>query len=233
MVSLLLRRSGIAVVLIADHIQWKPDFIIQVGVGTTQQEMDVMKIAWPEMKAIGFEAHPRICEAMKDKFPGELVEVAIGSSEGTATLYYRKNHKDGSSLCVPNFDCHSMTVKTTTLDNAMKGRTVGEHNLLWIDCEGTELEVLKGGEATVEKAEVVNIEMTSKPVGKGWATPVQIHDWLNDHGFFRQWIHTQRSACGQVDGIYVRRHLFRPEYCCCPCAIKRFGEIECKDKSST
>ena len=171
------------------------------------------------------EPHPHIAKGLHGNYPGPLHVYAIGNRKGQATLQCRPNHKDGASLypfhTKPDENLLSYTVECRALDDLFPDPSkYGDERLLWIDCEGSEMEVLKGGESFIETTDVVNIEMTTKPTGDGWGTPVEIHRWLKEHGFCRQWVHTQRSSAGQVDAIYVRPRLFKPEYCCCPCEIE-------------
>jgi len=237
MADKILARSGVAVCLVAEWLKWKPSTIIQVGIGVKHKEADIMKHAWPEAELIGFEPHPDILKGLKKKgkeYPGILFETALSSFSGKAQLHSRIHSKDGASLyphilregLEPKDRLRQFTVDVSTLDGVfdLTVRGLKGSALLWMDCEGSELEVLKGGEETLERVEVVNVETTSKPLGYGWCSPLEVHEWLTERGFFRQWLHTMRSVHGQVDVIYVREHLFKPEFCCCPCEIKRYGE---------
>jgi len=225
-----LRRSGISVCLFCEWLNWRPDQIVQVGIGMRCQESDVMKGAWPNAEIIGFEPHPAVVRSVKKKYPGQIIQKAAWSSNGTATLYTKDRHQDGSSLFQHVGKSgekvllgKTIEVETATLDDELDGR-LRKNLLLWIDSEGAEIEVMKGGEEALQMADIVNIETTARPLGADWCSPVEVHDWLSDRGYFRQWIHTNRSVHGQVDVIYVKRRLFRPSHCCCPCEIKRYGE---------
>lgn len=109
--------------------------------------------------------------------------------------------------------------RITTLDHEYPDGPEGEQVLLWIDAEGAEMLVLEGGTHFVENVQVINVETTSRPYGPGWCMSTELHHELIRLGFIRQWLHSQRAAAGQSDAIYVRRDLFRPEFCCCPCSI--------------
>jgi FkbM family methyltransferase len=222
MVSRLLRRSGVAVGIIVELLNWKADHIYQVGVGQYHQEMDVLREEWPDVIIEGFEAFPAIVKARKDYYPGKLHSVAVVDKKGPVKLHVKRKHKDGSSL----FEFveedklrETITVEGDTLDNLKPDGPEGEKILLWLDCEGSELMALQGAERFCKRVEVVNVEMTAYPPGRGWANPFQVHRWLVEHGFVRQWIHTQRTSAGQYDAFYVRRKLFDPRYCCDPYCI--------------
>jgi len=223
MPSRFLRRSGISIVKITGWLDWQADCIVQAGIGLNGEEWEVMKEAWPNAKIIGFEPHPEIVNNAKKKYPGEVYQYALGDKIEKRTLYAKLRHKDGSSLYphaekkednqYPEFD-----VMVTTLDYFYDNVTeLGKKILLWLDCEGNELNVLKGSaHHFLNCVEMINIELTSNPPGTGWCDPVETHEWLNDHGFLCQWVHTNRSEAGQVDAVYVRPEIFKREHSCCP-----------------
>ena len=234
MASRLLRRSGVAVGLIMDMIKWKPDAVYQVGVGGHHEEVDVLLHDWPGTKFYGCEPHPSTNKGLRDNYPGKLYEVAISDHCGEVTLYSKHRHKDGSSLFPhvirsdERYD--EFKVKMTTLD-VLFGEPEGKHVLLWVDCEGSELAALQGGERFIKGVEIVNVELASNPPGMGWCKPTDVHWWLLNHGFLRQWQHTDRLSGGQCDAVYVRTHLFHPEFSCCPCMIDEY-EKRCNPKET-
>lgn len=225
MPSKLLRRSGVALVNIADLLDWQPDVIYQVGVGMHSEETDVMKEAWPNAKFIGFEPHPASFRGRKENYPGILFPVALGAEEGNRELHFRKRHKDGATFFP--FEGQSegrCEVVVSVLDDFvgnMRSFKPNDMVLLWLDCEGSELDVLLGAKKFLPWVDVVNVEMTAKPRSEEWCSQIEVHDKLVREGFFRQWIHTQRSCIGQYDAIYVRPEHFRSEYCCDPEEVKR------------
>ena len=237
--SLLLRRSGIAVGLIcSDILRWRPDAIYQVGVGFHHDEVasfredtivlqtvtgvdglrkeKVLKKAWPDVEFIGCEPHPKIAAGLREEYPGTIHEVAIGDRVGRQQLSFRPKHKDGSSLCKRVDGVQSVFVDVTTLDKLFPDLLEDRQILLWLDCEGSELKVLRGAPCFVQHVQVINIELTSAVPYTGWCKPEDVHRWLAEQGFWLQWIHTQRSASGQCDFVYVRELLFKPERCCVP-----------------
>ena len=224
MASKMLRRSGVAVGLVAECLQWRADLVVQVGVGQHHEEVDVLRKEWPGVLFRGYEPHPAMKKQLCEEYPGTFLSVAVGDHDGEAVLHFKKQHKDGASLHrsrEPGAG-HEAIVKLTTLDDLFD-TPKHQRILLWLDCEGSELDALRGGEEFLKKVEVVNVEMTGRPPGAGWCRPLDVNRWLVDHGFWLQWIHTQRSCLGQWDGIYVRRYLFKPQFCCCPSEVERFN----------
>ncbi len=216
----LVRRSGVAVCQIAYFLDWSPEAIYQVGLGFLSQEWDVFREMWGcEFKLVGYEANPSLVEKLKN-YPGEVRFKALYSHETTMTLHWRTSHRDGGSFFIPDGQA-AAEVKTSTLDVEHPNGPESRNVMLWLDCEGSELAVLEGGKEFIKQVDMVNVELTARPRGDGWCDHVAVHDWLEQAGFLRQWIHTQRQSAGQFDAIYVRPYIFREQYCCDPVTVKR------------
>ena len=227
MVSRIHRRSGNAVVQHCKILKWHPDIVWQVGVGQNHQEIDCLLEEWPEIKMIGFEPHPRTYGQIKDKFPGELFNLAVSDKVSKVTLYSKPRHKDGSTTRpggkgFENAD--SYEVETTYLDHpdiSLMSDYTNKDKLLWLDCEGAELDVLDGAREFIKHVQAVNVEMTGAPDGEGWCDPEEVNAQLHEDGFFLQITHTNRPSSGQFDGFYVRGDIFNPGYCNCPMEVTR------------
>lgn len=230
MASKILTRSGRAVTQYANLLGFNPSLVVMVGVGVHHEEVDFMLYGdrqiegFGDFELIGFEPNPNTYNAVVDKFPGKLYNAAVCEDYGIKQLFYKDRHKDGSSLFVPNNmeGVETCSVKAVSLDvtfgMGIRTKGVAEHYraLLWLDCEGSELRALKGGEEFVcGQVDLINVEMTGRPRGVNWARPIEVHRWLKDRGFKQAWIHTTRSSIGQFDAIYVRDSLFREDLCCC------------------
>ncbi len=222
MVSRLARRSGFAVFTMLELLDWKPDTVIQVGVGHHHEEVDLMHEEWPECEIIGFEAHPGIVKAEKENYPGKLIHMAITDHDGEINFYLKRNHGDGSSIHPIMGKSHSKVqeVPCAKLDTILDDSYLFNRILLWLDCEGAELKALEGGKAFLEGVEVINIEMTSNPPSPEWCDMMTVHRWLVDAGYKRQTAHSNRSYAGQIDAIYVRPELWQAKYCPCPCSFE-------------
>ena len=152
MVSKIHRRSGNAVVNHLKIMKWRPDVVYQVGVGVNHQEIDCLLEEWPDIQMIGFEPHPKIYKGIKDKFPGVLFNLAVADCVKKVTLYSKPSHKDGSSI-FPHFKADNNLnpiddIYTTYLDGPVlwdiREKHKGKQTLLWLDCEGGELDILDG-----------------------------------------------------------------------------------------
>lgn len=230
-----LRRSGFALVKLSGHLGWRAERLVEVGVGMKFKEVLVFSELWnlkPD-QIIAFEAHPGLFKRIKPEFPGKLIEVAVSDKQGTSVFFSKKCHKEGSSLypLTEGRHCKEIVVNTNTLDNLMSGESdflKGDSTLLWLDCEGNELKVLHGSEGFINHIDVVNVELTANPSHNDWSSPVDVHNWLREHGFYLQWLHTQRSDGGQSDGVYVKEHIYDPRFCCCPYSIQDWRANRCQ-----
>ena len=206
-------------VLVAEILEWEAQTIVQVGIGHYHKEIEVFKEAWPTCDVIGFEPQPHTYDKLED-YQGEIRKVGLADKPGKATMWYRPRHKDGGTMCNRTDDDKTDTVEVpiSTLDLEFpRGSINTQHNMLWLDCEGYEEKVIRGAARTLKQFEVINVELTTAPISAEWCKPQAVHQLLEAQGYKRQWIHTQRISHGQCDVIYVQPHLFRPEYCCCPC----------------
>jgi len=161
--------------------------------------------------------------------------MAISDYKGSATLLVCRNWSDGGSILSRTEEAEKyqeIEVPVDTLDNIndqLIQDQVRFNGLLWLDCEGSELTVLEGGEKFIhDHIIVINIEQTGRPRGDDWPTPFETHEWILNHGFLQAWTHTHRAVRGQFDSIYVRPDIFKPEFCCCLDSINRFNNMEIK-----
>ena len=223
------RRSGNAVFEVAEIVDWRPSLIVQVGVGTHAHETEVFTEEWPDVPLVGFEPNPESFEKIKKKYPGKLIQKAVGHLISDSVPFYsKKDHDNGSSLLRVGEDKSKLTehqVKMTMLDAPNESLGFGHNGkdiLLWLDCEGTEFSVLLGGQRFLSQVQMVNVEMTGKSLDKGWCTPLDVDRLLRKHGFYLSWVHTIRTKLGQYDAVYVRGDIFNPNICCCPTEIERW-----------
>lgn len=91
----------------------------------------------------------------------EIHEVAIGNYIGKATLYSNQKFDGMASLNSSNINEKGDTVNIVTLDSIIFDKTI---SFLKIDCEGAELEVLKGARDTLRSNDeiLLHIEITEQ-----------------------------------------------------------------------
>ena len=218
------RRSANAVIEYCKLIGWEPDAVIQAGVGAEATDAFAMAEAWPDAIFVGID--PLASYELRKKYPGDLYAAAAVSDEHQthANLYVKPRHADGSTL--KPYDGREMPVKVVparTLDSICAPRPF-QNGLLWLDCEGSELDALRGSCLTLNRVRAVNVETTGRPPGSGWASPLDIYCFLRDFGFFQAWQHTNRVKGGQCDLIFVHEEILDPSLCSSLADALRFFE---------
>lgn len=209
------RRSGSAVVEYLYECGITPDALVMAGVGVDAGEGRHFKNVWPHATLIGFEPNPITVDGLAPMWPGFLYEKALSNVPGKSVLHFRHSHKNGSSLFDPgDRKSTSVAVETTTLDEAFKNDTYNQA-VLWLDCEGYELQALRGGVEFLKQVVAINIEMTGRPRSPGWPAPVDVHRFLKWQGFRQVYTHTIRTVRGQFDAIYLKESHIKPEMCSC------------------
>lgn len=200
-------RSIGAVTDYCELIGLRPDYAFVAGPGVRFAESRMMCDRWgPGFPIFGWEPHPHTYEGIRSAYPGELVNRALGAAadESSVVLHLKHRHADGSSLWPSSeSDTTAQPVEVETLEHAWNARQPDGSGLLWLDCEGSELSILRSGLSVLEHFSVINVELTGAPPHDDWPRPQDVHDLLTAGGFVRSWIHTTRTQIAQYDAVYV------------------------------
>ncbi len=133
-----------------------------------------------------------------------VMNLALGSQPGKLNFCWNVRHSGGSSLIEPHDiesrlrrgDCRRIEVAVETLDRVASRLPVEDGILVKIDVEGFDLEVIRGGRATLRRASAVIVEvgLTDHSVRPPFA------DFVNELAdldyAFRGYL-----GCAWVDGI--------------------------------
>lgn len=157
-----------------------------------------------------FEPQAEAFARLVDNFSGrenvELVNVALGSKEGTAAMHTASPSHSSSLLPARQsrsdivFD-GTETVTVTTLDKAMDGREGFDE--LRIDTQGYELEVLRGAAKTLAKIKRVECEIHDPNTYSGAGSLEAVDEYLASFGFARTSFDTEGSD-NMGDATYER-----------------------------
>lgn len=151
-------------------------------------------------------------KVLSDKFSGNpqvtLVNAACGDKAGQAELNLSEgNSGQSSSLLQPALHLtehpeikFSKTELVTVITLDSLPLTPGQHNMLYIDAQGFELKILKGGKKMLQGIDLVYTEINTDEVYKGCAKVEQIDKFLSD--FERVETVMQSKTWG--DALYVR-----------------------------
>ena len=192
---------------ICRFIRGTPTALYDIGVGP-KSEWRKLAIAYPRMRVCGCEPHPAQFEALrKAKFPGALVQVAIGEQEGMATLHVPTHDLKCCSLLAVPYANTTCEVEVWTLDRFDKQMGCPNRILLWLDVEGSELSALRSAPRLLASGRVRWINLEERRNGHcpapGWCDPRELHAFLADHGYVRMADYNRHPT--HQDVIYAHR----------------------------
>lgn len=213
-----------------DHAQFLTNVrgVIQVGahVGAEVGKFARLKIpnqAYFEPMPAAFAVLQRECAVhAQPEFEIKLLPVALADAVGSRTLYHGPDvarasllrlssiHSDASQAealaeAQTEAPADGSEVVVTTLDQVVADGLLDpkDYQLLFVDTEGSELDVLRGARGSLRHVDVVCVAVFFERVYEGSATPDEIADFLGDEGFtLRDFAPRQDPARG--DSVFVR-----------------------------
>lgn len=193
-----------------------PKVCIDVGAGNGT---GVIYEAFRSAKHIAFEPipdfHDRLTRRLEN-FDHEIHHCALMDKDGTLEILRMNKNLYGSTLMHKrdSGDDDLLKVPTRRLDDVMANREINGHMLLKTDCQGADLLVIKGGHKTLQKCDVVIMEVSLFSFwGDHHPDFFEIVSYMNNKGFvvydlldglFRP----SDNALGQIDIAFVKRDGF-------------------------
>jgi FkbM family methyltransferase len=193
-----------------------PERAIDIGahVGNFTKEL---YYKFPKCKIVMVEANPN-CEPHLRLLGKPYEIVALSNKEGYANLYVETINPvaTGASLYKENTDWYgdgkyeTITVPTKTLDscNYFEGQPI---DFIKIDVQGSELDILNGGEQTIKNTQFVLIEASLAEYNQGAPLVGDIVDKMNEYGFhildiveYHSFPHLYGGAIFQLDILFKR-----------------------------
>lgn len=135
-----------------------------------------------------------------------LASAVLGAEAGRAVTFYEM--ETGSSYFEEqsNAPRKASTYTTDTLDNLAAG--MAGPLFLKIDAQGAELEVLRGGGQTLERCELVQLEIAILPYNKGAPTFFEVLSYMEERDFVPLDVSGFSRPNGvdlvQIDMLFVR-----------------------------
>lgn len=198
----------------------KPRGILHVGAHCGQEfefynSLGVNQVVW-------FEALPDIFEKLKTHIASQKNHRAINSllyskKDLTVDFYVSSNEKISSSMNKPlmhvavfpaiKFDS-VIQLKTNTLDNAIVENhiNINEFDCIFLDTQGSELEILKGFERNLSKIEIIVTEISVKKLYKKSVLFTQLKKYLEKNGFVLIASHIHQEI-GDGNALFLRTNL--------------------------
>jgi FkbM family methyltransferase len=159
--------------------------------------------AWDRLRekclTIGFEPDEEECARLSEIHRGDrrmrFVPVALGARSGLATLYLTRDRK-GCSIYPPATDAvtrhpgltdgqleDTSVIELRALDDWCRAEGVGRVDAMKIDTQGSELDVLRGAEATLASVRLIEVEVEFNELYEGIALFPALDQYLRTQGF--------------------------------------------------
>lgn len=171
---------------------YQPKAIFNAGVGSWP-EFDIWRWLYPDIVLLGIDPVRRYLGIERCMPNAKMVNALLGSRVGNKARYCLACRSAKCSSTA--HDQHSVQLETKTLDSLSDG--IPGPYFVWIDVEGSEIDVLDGAEKTLKQAAWVNIEVQN--YGKMDDHAAKIRQWMTDHRFRPKFQH--RRA---YDVLYYR-----------------------------
>lgn len=168
--------------VIADHVG-TPDVFLDLGIGPEISEAHLAKQAWPDTEIIGIEADPNRFAKHRTKFPGTLLNYAVGNEIGKKNFFVDPKTKLWSCFGKPGQP--QIFVYGTTLDQVDSEWGPFKRAVVWADIEGSEYDMLLGSEKLVHEGRIAgfHLEVRHEAPYDGWCTYEQINALLTHWGY--------------------------------------------------
>ena len=155
--------------------------------------------------------------AMRDRH-WTAIRSAVGPTPGTARIHVAANGGASSSF-LPMLDLHARSapealyvadelVQVATLDDLIQPELDSPATIFTkMDVQGYEMQVLRGGEATLARSALVQLEMSLLPLYDGAPSLREVLDFMAQHGFQLVGIEpgfaSPTGALLQADGLFT------------------------------
>ncbi|MBR8835801.1 MAG: FkbM family methyltransferase [Stigonema ocellatum SAG 48.90 = DSM 106950] len=193
------------------------DTIIDVGANTGDVSAALDFLFRPSL-IIAIEPNPSVIPHLLNRFKEkknvEIVEKALSSTTGK-TNFYKHEFTPASSIYKIENDYlkklglseanTSTEVDSITLDEVLLQQNISSIDLLKIDCQGSELEILKGSKRSLNFIKIIHTEVLFKPMYENAAVFWDIHEFLMNRGFELRQLHSFSGlgkAIHWADAIY-------------------------------
>jgi FkbM family methyltransferase len=159
--------------------------------------------AWDRLRekclTIGFEPDEEECARLSEIHRGDqrmrFVPVALGAQSGLATLYLTRDRK-GCSIYPPATEAvtrhpgltdgqleDTSVIELMALDDWCAAEGIGQVDAMKIDTQGSELDVLRGAEATLGSVRLIEVEVEFNELYEGIALFPAVDQYLRQQGF--------------------------------------------------
>lgn len=178
-----------------------PIIVVDVGCRWGFAERFLNEQYWPFFKIFGFDPDEAECaklQASYNHLPNGYVTclpIGLAGSPGKRNLYLTKEPACSSlhppihylAEKYPALDCISLqkiiTADVTTLDLWAREMNLQTIDYIKIDTQGSELEILKGGDTIISTTRCIDIEVEFNPIYEGQTLFGETDTYLRSKGF--------------------------------------------------
>jgi len=194
------------------------DRIIDVGANRGQFSL-ACRLTLPKVPIVAFEPIPNEAAVFRTVHKGcqhvQLIAVALGESESSATLHLSRSADSSSLLPITQqsqYFCQTdevgtLDVPVRTLDKVSRDWPLSRRQLLKLDVQGFELKVLQGARRFLSECLYVYVECSEVELYEGQALRQEVESFLNSQGFQRASRHNELFHKGeliQADYLFER-----------------------------
>lgn len=186
-------RHGVAASVEHSEVPFDPGIATVIDLGASRGQFALFAATkFPEARIISFEPQPGpyadLTGLLGDRV--EARQIAIGSQRGTSTMNVSASDDSSSLLAIGEGQTKvfpgtgqvdTIEVKVTTLDDELD-EPLARPCLMKIDVQGLELEVLKGGTATLSQVDEALIECSFMELYEGQAMADEVISLMLDAG---------------------------------------------------
>lgn len=186
-------KNKITKTFIAQFLPNNP-IIVEAGAHKGRDTIEMIKF-WPNATIYAFEPtniYEQLVQNTIDYHNIHTYNLALASSSMQKKMYAATGkYTQLSSLYKPSeyftknpkFTFEEIMVNTVTLDEWANKYNVSYIDLLWLDAQGTELEILKGASEILKNTKVLFVEANLAERYEGSVLYNNLKDWLISHNF--------------------------------------------------
>lgn len=191
------------------------DGVIDVGANRGQFALEC-RLLLPAIPVVSFEPIPAAAAIFRkvhgDARTVELIETALGETDGTAILHLSKSADSSSllpigerqsSLFRNTEEVGTLSVPLNRLDHFIDRWTGRNRQLLKLDVQGFELNVLRGSIETLKSCQFVYAECSEIELYEGQSLRSEVVAFLNQQGF---------SQIGQFNSQFTGTQMIQADY---------------------
>lgn len=173
------------------------DSVVVVGVGSFDEGPAFAETLGLEIPYLGIDP----MEYCGETFPGQIIHAAAHFSSGmTAKLGDR--YGKSSVFCLDARKNRTVVhTKTVALDDVVPDTF--RKPLLWLDCEGSEVNALVGAKKVLKRAHYVVAEHRPNPEFPGWCSSEQLFECLRFEAF-TEFARVEPNSKGVTDSLFRR-----------------------------